>query len=138
MEHPGRGDWASDFQDELPGEGRPAELPSGVMPGQSGDEDGNEGALLVPACPQHRGDSGGGKLTPPTVRPIQYAGTQAEPEWTAPGHGTVCKGEGAEEKMACGGGGKGEFGAGLIGIRETYKECFGISIPGEVIGGGRR
>ena len=28
MEHPGRGGWASDFQDEIPVEGRPVELPS--------------------------------------------------------------------------------------------------------------
>ena len=45
MEHPGRGDWASGFQDDLPGNGRPAELPGGGMPGQSGNKDGNTGAL---------------------------------------------------------------------------------------------
>ena len=55
MEHPGRGDWASEFQDDLPGEGRPAELPGGGMPGPSGDEDGNAGALPAPACPRYRG-----------------------------------------------------------------------------------
>ena len=48
MEHPGRRDWASDFQDDLPGEGRPTELPGGGMPGPSGDEDGNVGALPAP------------------------------------------------------------------------------------------
>ena len=51
MKHPGRGDWASDLQDDLPGEGRPAEIPSGGMPGQSGDKDGNVGALREPSCP---------------------------------------------------------------------------------------
>ena len=49
-EHPGRGDWDSDFQDDLPGEGRPAVLTGGGMPGQSGNEDGNAGALPAPAC----------------------------------------------------------------------------------------
>ena len=51
MEHPGCGDWASDLQDNLPDEGRPVELYSGGMPGQSGDEDGNVGAIRAPACP---------------------------------------------------------------------------------------
>ena len=92
MEHPDRGDRASDLQDDLTGEGRTAELSSGRMPGQSGDEDGNAGALLEPACLRHRGDSGGRKLPPPTVRPMRHAGPQADPERTAPGHGTVCKG----------------------------------------------
>ena len=73
MENPGRGDWYSDLQDDLPGEGRPAELSSGGMPGQSCDKDGNAGALLAPSCPQHRGDPGGSKLPPPTVRPMQHA-----------------------------------------------------------------
>ena len=92
MDHPGRGYCASDLQDDLPGEGRPAEISSGGMPGQSGDENGNTGALLAPACPRHRGDSGGSKLPPPTVRPMRHAGPQAGPERTAPRHGTVCKG----------------------------------------------
>ena len=64
MENPGRGDWASDFQNDLPGQGRPADLPSGRIPRQSGDKDSNAGALLALACPQHRGDSGGGKPPP--------------------------------------------------------------------------
>ena len=51
MKHPGRGYWASYFQDDLPGKGRPAELPSDGMPGQSGDKDGNVVALLAPSCP---------------------------------------------------------------------------------------
>ena len=51
MKHPGRGDWASDLQDDLIGEGRTAELSSGGMPGQSGDKDGNVGALREPSCP---------------------------------------------------------------------------------------
>ena len=113
MENPGRGDWASDFQNDLPGQGRPADLPSGRIPRQSGDKDSNAGALLALACPQHRGDSGGGKPPPPTLRPMQHAGSQAGPEQTAPDHGTVCKWGGAEKTTDRGGGEKGEFGAGL-------------------------
>ena len=51
MEHPNRGGWVLDLQDDLPGEGIPTELPSGGMPGPSGDKDGNAGALPAPACP---------------------------------------------------------------------------------------
>ena len=51
MAHPVHGYRASDYQDDFPGEGRPAELPGGGMPGPSGDEDGNAGAIPAPACP---------------------------------------------------------------------------------------
>ena len=45
-------------------------LPGGGVTGPSGNEDENSGALPAPACPRHHGDSGGGKLPPPTVRPM--------------------------------------------------------------------
>ena len=125
MEHPGRGGWASDFQDDLPGKRRPAELSNGGMPGPSGDKDGNAGALHAPVFTRHRGYSGGGKLPPTMVRPMRNAGPLAGPERQAPGHGTVCQGSGAEETTTCGGGDEGEFGAGLRGIRRTDTECFG-------------
>ena len=64
MEHPGRWSWALDFQDDLPGEGKPAELPGGGILGPSGDLDGNAGALPTPAYPRHRGYSRVGKLPP--------------------------------------------------------------------------
>ena len=113
MDHPGRGYCASDLQDDLPGTWRPAELSIGRMPGQSGNENGKAGALRALAFPRHRGDSEGRKLSPPTVRPMQHAGPQAGTERTAPGHGPVCKGGGAEETTACGGVDEGEFRAGL-------------------------
>ena len=74
MYHPIHGYWDSEFQDDLPGEGRPAELPGGGMHGPSGDKDGNAGALPVPAYPQQRGNSGGEKLPPPTLRLMRHAG----------------------------------------------------------------
>ena len=126
MEHPGCGGWASDFQDDLPSKGRPAELPSGGMPGPSGEEDGNAGALLSTECPQHRGYSGAGKLPPSKVRLMQHAGPPTGPKEQTPGHGTVCQGGGAEEMTARGSGDEGELGAGLRGIRRTDTECFGI------------
>ena len=121
MEHPGHRGWASDLQDDLPGEGRPVELSSGGMPGQSGGEGGNAGAILARECPRHCGNSGRRKNPPPTVRPMRHAGPQAGPEQAATGHGTVCKGGGAEETMACRDGDEGEFGAGLQGLRGAYK-----------------
>ena len=67
LEYPGCGGWATDFTNSIPGKGRPVELPGRGMPGPSGNEDSNAGALPAPACPQQRGHSGGGKSPPPTV-----------------------------------------------------------------------
>ena len=116
MEHPGRGVWASDFQDDLPVKGRPTELSGGGMPRPSGDEDGNTGALPAPVCYRHHGYPGGKKTPPTTMRLMRHAGTPAGPEQQAPGHGSVCQGGGAEEATACGGGAEGDLGAGLRGI----------------------
>ena len=89
MEHTGRGDQTPDLQDVLPGKERTAEMSGGGVPIQSGDEDGNAGALRAPACPQHRGGSVGRKPPPPTVRPMRHAGPPEVLERTAPGHSTV-------------------------------------------------
>ena len=51
MGHTGRGEWSPELPDVFPGEGRNAEMPSGGVPRQSGNEDGNAGALRAPACP---------------------------------------------------------------------------------------
>ena len=113
MDHPVRGGWALEFQDDLPEEGRSAELPGRGMPGTSGDEDGNAGALPAPSCPRHRGYSIGGKLPLPTVILMRHSGPPAGPERQEPGHGKVCQGGEAQEATACGGGDEGEFGASL-------------------------
>ena len=108
------------------GKGRTAEMSGGRVPGQSGNKDGNAGALRAPACPRHFGDSGGRKLTPLMVRPMRHAGPPAGLERAAPGHSKVLKGGGAEEATAGGGGDAGEFGAGLRGLQGAYQECVGI------------
>ena len=77
MEHPGCGDRASDLQDNLPGEGRTAKLPSGRMTGKSGYKDSNAGELRATACHRHSDNFGGTKIPPPTVRPMRHAGPQA-------------------------------------------------------------
>ena len=64
-------------------------MSSGRVPRQSGDEDGNAGALCSPACPRHRGDSGGRKLLPYTVILMQHAGPLAGLKRAAPVHITV-------------------------------------------------
>ena len=50
MEQTSRGEWYPELPDVFPSEGRTAEMPSGGVPGQSGDEDSNAGALRAPAC----------------------------------------------------------------------------------------
>ena len=62
----------------LPVQGRPAELPGGGMPRTSGDKDGDAGTFYAPACSGHRGHFGRGKPPPPTVPPMQHAGTLAQ------------------------------------------------------------
>ena len=51
--------------DVLSGKGGTAEMPRGGVPGETGNEDGNAGALSAPACPRHRDDTGGRKITLP-------------------------------------------------------------------------
>ena len=125
-EKPGCRGRATDFPNDFTGEGRPAELPGGGMTGPSADKDGNTGALTAPECPRHRGHYGGGKLPPPTVRPMRHAAPPAGPERQAPCHSPVCKGSGAEEAAARGGRDEGELGAGLRGIRGTNTKCIDI------------
>ena len=69
--------------------------------------DGDEGALLAPACQGHRGDPGGGKPPPTTVPYLFHAGSVEGPEWGAQVQGTVHQGSGVEETAICGGGGEG-------------------------------
>ena len=70
MENSGRGGRSMEFTNEFPSKGMPAELPVGGMPGTTGDKYGNSGALPAPSFPRHRVHSGGGKLLPPTMRPM--------------------------------------------------------------------
>ena len=48
LDKPGHGARDMDISNGLPGQGRPAELPGGGMPGPNGDEDGDAGALPAP------------------------------------------------------------------------------------------
>ena len=61
------GNMVQDIQDVLPDKGGTADMSRGRVPGDTGNKDGNAGALCAPACPRHRGDAGGRKLPPPTV-----------------------------------------------------------------------
>ena len=111
MDHTGRREWAPELPDVLSGKGGTTEMPRGGVPGKSGDEDGNAGALSAPACPRHRGDDGGRKIPSPTVRPVQHSSTPEGAERAAPGYSTVPQGGGTEETTAGRGGDAGEFGA---------------------------
>ena len=66
-----RGQGVPGVPDVLSGKGGTADVPRGGVPGESGDEDGNAGALSAPSSPRHRGDSVGRKLSPPKVRPVR-------------------------------------------------------------------
>ena len=91
MENPDRGQSLPGILDFLSGKGGIAEMPRGGLPGETGDEDGDAGALRAPACPRHRGDAGGRKLPPPTVRPVQHAGPPEGAKWEPPGDRAVCE-----------------------------------------------
>ena len=49
-----------------------------------GDADGHADTLLELARPGHRGNTGGGQPTPPTVTSVQHAGAVAVPEQAEP------------------------------------------------------
>ena len=51
VDHPGRGHGPPGIIDALSGKGGTAEMPCGGVPGENGDEDGDVGALRIPACP---------------------------------------------------------------------------------------
>ena len=68
VDHPGRGKGPPGIPDVLSEKGGTVDIPRGRVPRESGDEDGNVGALRALACPQHHGDAGGSKLPPPLVR----------------------------------------------------------------------
>ena len=88
-------------------------MPHGGVPGESGDKDGNAGALFAPACPRHCGDYVGRKLRPPTVHPVQYASPPEGAEWAAPRYITVPQGDGTKDMTADGDGDAGEYGVGV-------------------------
>ena len=56
----------------LPGQWRSVELPSGGMPGTSGNEDNDAGQFSALSCSGHRGHFVGGKPPSPTVPPLQH------------------------------------------------------------------
>ena len=107
---PANGGRATDFQNDLPVEGRPAELPGGGIPRTSDNKEGDTGPFYAPACPGHRGNFGGGKPPAPTVPPMRHAGPLSYTERKAPCHRTVRQGSGAKEAAVIGGGFDGEHG----------------------------
>ena len=103
MDKTGRRVWAADFPNDIPGEGRPTELPGGGMLRTSGDKDNDAGTFYEPACPGNPGHFGGGKPPPPTVPLMRHAGPLAYTERKAPCHHTVHQGSVAKEVAVSGG-----------------------------------
>ena len=113
VDHPGRGQGPPGITDVLSSKGGTAEMPRGGVPGENGDKDGDAGALCGPECPRHRGDYGGRKLPPPTVRQVQHAGTTEGAEWASPRDRTVYERSGEEDTADGRDGDEGALGAGF-------------------------
>ena len=109
MDHTGREEGAPCLPDVLSRKWGTAYMPCVGVPGESGDEDGNAGALFAPECPRHHGDAGRRKLPPPTVRLVRHVGPPEGAERAAPRNRTVPQGGGTEEMAAGGGGDAGEL-----------------------------
>ena len=77
------------------------------------NKDGNAGSLPILECPGHRGNSGGGKPTPPTVHPMRHFGPLAGNERQSPYHRSVRQGSGVKEAAASRDRVKGELREGL-------------------------
>ena len=65
----------------VPYQGGDEEMPSGGLTGKGWDTDGDEGALLAPACPGHRDHLGGGKTPTSKVLTMRHAGIMSVPQW---------------------------------------------------------
>ena len=84
VDHPSRGQGPPGIPDVLSVKGGTAYMPRGGVPGESGDGDGNVGALRAPEFPLHRGDAVGRKLPPPTVHQVRHAGPPEGAKWASP------------------------------------------------------
>ena len=121
-------------------------MPRRGVPGETDDEDDDTGALRALACPRHRGDSGGRKLPPPTVRQVRHSGPPEGAEWASPGDRAVCERSRGEETAAGRDRDEGKLGAGFRSIWGTDRVGVGIQILGEdpdgdrrqLVGGGRK
>ena len=111
VKYPGRRKGTPRIPDVLSGNGGAADMPHGGVPGESGNKDGNAGALRAPACPQNRGDAGGRKIPPPTVRQVRHAGPPEGAEQAAHGDCAVPQGSGEEDMATDIEGDEGELGA---------------------------
>ena len=101
MDNPDIGQGPPGIPDVLSGKGGTTDMPRGGVPRETGDEDGNAGALRAPACTRQRGDAGGRKFPPPTVHQVRHTGPPEGSEWAPPGDRTVCE-SGREKETAAG------------------------------------
>ena len=101
VDNPDRGQGLPGIPDVLSKKGGTVEMPRGGVLRETGDEDGDAGALCAPACPRHRGDAGGRKLLPPTVPRVLHAGPPEGAELAPPGDRAVCE-RGGEKETAAG------------------------------------
>ena len=88
-------------------------MPGGGKPGGVGITSGDAGAICAPACPRHRGDTGGGKPPPTTVTPVQPSGLQEGAQRAPTGDQPVQDGGGAEKETTGGESDVGHIGEGV-------------------------
>ena len=83
------------------------------------------------------GNTGGGKLTPPKVPPVQHDGAMTAPKQILQEHSAVQEGGGEEATEFCGVGGKGNSLKGVQHLQTHPRDGPVLQIPGEsTIGGG--
>ena len=108
------------------------------MPRPSGNEDDDAGELPAPACPIHRGHSGGGKPPHPrcTLCDMMVPRRALNGRHLATAHCT--RGEERKRRRLAEAEPEGEIGEGPQGIGGAAGERNDISIPGTGVDGGRR
>ena len=100
---------------------------------------GHADALLAPAIPGHRDNTGVGKLSPPMVPSVPHSGDVSVPKWSATAHDVVQEGARAEETSAGSRWGTGAYFTGVQHLWAPPGDGNILQIPGEVdLGGGWR
>ena len=88
-------------------------MPSGGLPGEGRDADGDEGTFLAQTCTGHHDHLGGGKPPSSKVPTMRHAGPVAVPNWETQEHCDLQEWGGEEEAATGGDRNKGKHGDGL-------------------------
>ena len=120
----------SDISDRVP-QGGEGGVSSGSLPGEGRDTDGDAGAFLETEREGNRDHLGGGKPLSSNMPRMRHASPVAGPQRTPQEHRDV-KGWGEKEETTTGrGGGQGQRGDGLRGLRGEFADSTSVQISGE-------